>query len=121
MQLQTKALYYPLLEKKLEVHKKLIEKASKENKRVSEIESTTKKQSFKEKIINKIVQKQLKKANTSSAQPDGFNNLDKNLKIGLILLAVAIGLSIIGLGGLAGLAGLIGLIFVVIGLINTYN
>ena len=76
---------------------------------------------FKDRFVTKIVQKQIKKANLSATQPDGFSSLDGKLKIGLILLAVAVGLSIIGLGSLAGLAGLIGLIFVVIGLLNMYN
>lgn len=102
---------------------KNIEKSKTVNESVkpSTVVSKSEKLTFKEKLINKMVQKQIKKANMNPAQPDGFSNLDGKLKIGLILLAVAIGLSIIGLGGLGGLAGLIGLIFVVIGLLNMYN
>ncbi len=87
-------------------------------KAVNEV-TLVKKVTFKEKVLTKIIDKKLKKS--VLVQPDGFQNLDNKLKIGLILLAVAVGLSILGFGSLAGLAGLVGLIFLIIGLLNTYN
>ncbi|MES2796374.1 MAG: hypothetical protein V4683_10425 [Bacteroidota bacterium] len=81
----------------------------------------TKKLTLKQKLVNRIVNKQIKKSNIANNSVDGFSSLDSKLKIGIILIAVAIGLSILGLGSLAGLAGLIGLIFLILGLVNTYN
>jgi hypothetical protein len=80
-----------------------------------------KKATVKEKLVTKMIQKKMKKVVANPTQPDGFNSLDGKLKIGIILLLVAIGLSILGLGGIGGLAALIGLVFVVLGLINMYG
>jgi hypothetical protein len=68
------------------------------------------------KLKEKISTKNLKpKPNT-----DGFQSLDRNLKIGIVLIAIGLGLSILGLGQIGGLAALIGLVFLVLGLLNTY-
>jgi hypothetical protein len=101
----------------------LAEFSSKIDKANVKTENTTKRKiSFKEKVVTKLIEKKMAKTKSmNNNKPDGFNNLDGKLKIGLILLAVAIALSILGFGQLAGLAGLIGLIFLVIGLLNTYN
>ena len=83
--------------------------------------SVSKKNSFKEKLITKALQRKLSKVISKPSQPDGFSHLDNKLKIGIILLLVALLLSAISLHGLAGLAGLVGLIFIIFGLLNTYN
>ncbi len=82
---------------------------------------SNKKITFKEKLVNKFIAKKIMKSSNINAKPNGFNNLDGKLKIGIILLAVAIGLSILGFGQLSGLAALIGLIFLILGLVNTYG
>ncbi len=76
--------------------------------------------SFKEKVSIKLATKLVKKAPVNTNTTRGFDDLNNNLKIGIILLGVAIVLSILSLGTLAGLAGLIGLIFLVLGLLNMY-
>lgn len=43
-----------------------------------------------------------------------------NLKIGLILLAIGVGLSVFGLGLVGGIAAIIGLLFTLLGLLQTY-
>lgn len=46
---------------------------------------------------------------------------DPKLKIGAILIAIAVLLAIVGIGWVAGLAALVGLFFVVVGLLHTYS
>lgn len=75
-----------------------------------------------QKIALKKISKQVAKAQAKIQPTDGkdFNNLDGNLKIGLILLGVALILAIFGLGLVAGIAALIALAFVILGLLNSY-
>lgn len=75
-----------------------------------------------QKIALKKISKQVAKAQAKIQPIDGkdFNSLDGNLKIGLILLGVALILAIFGLGLVAGIAALIALAFVILGLLSSY-
>lgn len=89
-------------------------------------QSSVSKQAHKPNLVQKIalkkISKQIAKAQAKIQPTDGkdFNNLDGNLKIGLILLGVALILAIFGLGLVAGIAALIALAFVILGLLNSY-
>ncbi len=107
---------FETVDSKLDEHISKINLA--ENLKASETK-IKKKLTFKEKLIGHIVQKRISNSNSSTTKPDGFSRLDKKIRVGLILLLVAIGLSIISLGGLGKLIGLIGLIFIILGLLNT--
>jgi hypothetical protein len=94
-------------------------------KHIAATSNMTKKLTFKEKIIlkatNRVIEKHVKTSKVleaSTAAPRGFDSLNRNMQIGLILLGVAIVLSVAGLSSLAGLSGLIGLVFLVLGLVN---
>lgn len=87
-------------------------------------QSGVSKQAHKPNLVQKIalkkISKQVAKAQIQPTDGKDFNNLDGNLKIGLILLGVALILAIFGLGLVAGIAALIALAFVILGLLTSY-
>lgn len=64
--------------------------------------------------ISKLVDKSIKK----HMAPTAAKALNRNLKIGLILIGVAVILSVTGIWYLSGIVGLIGVIFVILGLLE---
>lgn len=79
----------------------------------------TRKPTIVEKLVMKKVAKNMQKVRQQDDKQD-FNSLDGLLKIGLVLLGVALLLAIFGLGLIGGLAALVALGFIVLGLLNTY-
>lgn len=73
----------------------------------------------KEKI--KELKEEVKQLKKEASENQGKQGWDPKFKIGAILLAIAILLSIVGIGWVAGLAALVGLFFIVVGLLHTYN
>jgi len=79
--------------------------------------SNTRKMNIVERVVlKKVLKSAQKKAFFTSYS--SFQDWNQNLKIGLILLAVGIALTILGLGQIGGLAALVGLIFLIIGLVS---
>ncbi|MFC0184257.1 hypothetical protein ACFFJX_17680 [Pseudarcicella hirudinis] len=72
-------------------------------------------------FAQKSIIKNLEKKVSKMAKTNDFSDMDGTLKIGLILLAIAILLAIFGLGLISGIAGLVGIICTIIGLVNTYG
>jgi hypothetical protein len=105
------------------VENKTLLKTQKINDLIKDIEIKTakgenRKLNFMEKIV---VKKSLKNVQKKMATTAGWDEWDGNLKIGAILIALAVVLSIINVGKTVPLlAALAGLVFVVIGLMNTY-
>lgn len=76
--------------------------------------TTTNKLKLKDKILLKVLNKKL-----NNEPHKGLNGLERNIRIGIILMAVGLGLSILGFGQIGSLAVLIGLVFLIIGLLNS--
>lgn len=79
--------------------------------------STTRKMNFVERVVLKKALKTVQKKAFFTSY-SSFHDWNQNLKIGVILLAIAIALSILGLPQIGGLAALVGLIFLIIGLVS---
>lgn len=79
--------------------------------------STTRKMNFVERVVLKKALKTVQKKAFFTSY-SSFHDWNQNLKIGVILLAIAIALSILGLSQIGGLAALVGLIFLIIGLVS---
>jgi hypothetical protein len=79
--------------------------------------SNTRKMNIVERVVlKKVLKSAQKKAFFTSYS--SYQDWNQNLKIGLILLAVGVALTILGLGQIGGLAALVGLIFLIIGLVS---
>jgi small-conductance mechanosensitive channel len=79
-----------------------------------------KKLNFVERLIVKKALKKIEKQQLRAANSP-WDDWDGNVKIGVILIAVAVLLAILGVSGLvSGLAALAGVIFLIFGLISTY-
>lgn len=74
-------------------------------------------------VVQKVVlNKALRTMQKAKSQDDikDFHDLDGRLKIGVLLLGVALILALFGLGLIAGIAGLVALCFIVLGLMGMY-
>ncbi len=81
----------------------------------------TRKLNFVEKIILRKILKKAENQQKIAATGAGWEDWDGNLKIGVILIAGAVLLSILRVSGaVTGIAALVGLVFIVLGLMNTY-
>jgi hypothetical protein len=79
----------------------------------------TKQLSLVQKVALNKVLRSMQKVKGNDDVKD-FHDLDGRLKIGILLLGIALILALFGLGLIAGIAGLIALCFIVLGLMGMY-